>query len=67
MLRRLLALLGLAGGAFVLAYRGRVGSGRTFVDVHYEDGSFVTFGPRSAEGQKLLRFAERAVGAVHGS
>jgi hypothetical protein len=67
MLRRLLALLGLAGGVFVLAYRGRVGSGRTFVDVHYEDGSFVTFGPRSAEGQKLLRLAERAVGAVHRS
>jgi len=69
MLRRLFALLGLAGGAFaaLVAYRGRLGSGRTFVDVHYEDGSFVTFGPRSAEGQKLLRFAERAVGAVHGS
>lgn len=66
MLRRLFALLGLAGGAFaaLVAYRGRLGSGRTFVDVHFEDGSFVTLSPRSAAAGPLLAHAERALGAV---
>ena len=66
MLRRLLALLGLAGGAFaaLLAYRGRLGSKRTLVDVHFDDGSFVTLGPRSVEAQGLLSHAQRALGAV---
>jgi hypothetical protein len=66
MLRRLVKLLALGGGAFaaLLAYRGR-GSGKTLVDVHYDDGSFFTFGPRSAEGQRLLPHAQRALGAVH--
>lgn len=58
MLRRLLALLGLAGGAVagVLAYSSRRGR-RPRVDVHFADGSFVTFGPRSADGQRLLAVA----------
>jgi hypothetical protein len=58
MLRRLLALLGLAGGgvAAVLAYSSRRGR-RPRVDVHFDDGSFVTFSARSAEGQRLLPIA----------
>jgi hypothetical protein len=67
MLGRLAKLLALAGAGFagVLAYRGRLRSGKTLVDVHYDDGSFFTFGPRSAEGQRLLPHAQRALGAVH--
>ena len=65
MLRRLLALLGLAGGAVagLLAYQ-RGGGRRPRVDVHFDDGSFVTFGPRSAEGQRLLPIARDAVSAT---
>lgn len=66
MLRRLLALLGLAGGAFaaLLAYRSRGGRGRVRIDVHFDDGSLVTYGPRSSEAQRLLPLARDALTAV---
>ena len=62
MLRRLLALLGLAGGAAaaLLAYTSRRGRSPR-VDIHFDDGSFVTFGARSAEGQRLLPLAGEIV------
>lgn len=68
MLRRLLTLLGLAAGAAaaLLAYRRGIGGGarRARIDVHFDDGSFVTYGPRSAETQRLLPLAREAASAV---
>ncbi len=65
MLRRLLALIVLGGGAFAgaLAFRRRSG-GHAVVDVHFDDGSLVSFGPRSAEAQRLLPFARDILAAV---
>lgn len=65
MLRRLLALIAFAGGALaaLLAYRSRGGGGAR-VDVHFDDGSFVTYGPRSAEVQRLLPYAADVLAAV---
>jgi len=66
MLRRLLALIGLAGAAVasVLAFRRRFGGGRGRVDVHFDDGSLVSYGSRSPVAQQLLSHARDALSAV---
>ena len=65
MLRRLLALLGLAAGALagLLAYRGRLGGG-TRLDVHFDDGSLVSYGSGSRAAQQLLMYARDALSVV---
>jgi hypothetical protein len=69
MLRRLFAVLGLVAGALagLLAYRSRLGGGSTRVDVHFDDGSLMTFSPRSAEAQRLLPYARDAIAATRAS
>ncbi|HZD87067.1 MAG TPA: hypothetical protein VE088_03570 [Gaiellaceae bacterium] len=66
MLRRLLALIGLAGGAVaaVLALRRRLDGRRERIEVHFEDGSFVSFGPTSPETQRLLPYARDIAATV---
>jgi hypothetical protein len=57
-------LLGVAsGGAAVVALRFRaiLGSRRERLDVYFDDGSFVTFGPRSREAARLLPLARQVL------
>lgn len=64
--RKLLRLAGFAGGAVAGAvlYRRWSGERRERIDVYFEDGSFVTFGPDSAEAERLLPIARQVVAAA---
>jgi hypothetical protein len=63
MRRRLLALAGFATGALAgsAVYRRWSGGRRERLEVYFDDGSFVTFGPRSSEGARLLPLARQVL------
>jgi acetyl-CoA carboxylase carboxyltransferase component len=63
MRRSLLTLVGFAGGALAgtAAYRRVFGRSRERVDVYFDDGSFVTFGPNSREAARLLPLAHQVL------
>jgi hypothetical protein len=66
MKRRLLALLGFAGGVVAgsVLYRRATGRRRERVDVYFDDGSMVSFVDGTPEAEKLLSAARDALGAV---
>ena len=66
MRRRLLTLAGFASGALAgtAVYRRLLGGSRARVDVYFDDGSFVTFGPGSSEGARLLPLAQQVLAAA---
>jgi hypothetical protein len=59
-----LLLVGAAAAAFVWRRRGAGPSER--VDLYFSDGSMVSFGPDSPEGDRLLPLAGRALAAARG-
>jgi predicted dehydrogenase len=61
--RRLLRVAGFASGALAgaWAYRYLSGGRGERVDVYFDDGSFVTFGAGSIEGDRLLPLARRVL------
>ena len=63
MRRRLFALAGFASGALAgaAAYRHWFGGDRERLDVYFDDGSFVTFGPGSPEAARLLPLARQVL------
>ena len=63
MKRRLFALAGFASGALAGAavYRHWFGGDRERLDVYFDDGSFVTFGPNSPEAARLLPLARQVL------
>jgi hypothetical protein len=63
MRRRLFALAGFASGALAgtAAYRRWFGGSRERLDVYFDDGSFVTFGPGSPEADRLLPLARQVL------
>ena len=66
MKRKLFALAGFASGALAgrAAYRRWFAGGRERIDVYFDDGSFVTFGPGSPEGARLLPVARQVLMAA---
>ena len=66
MTRRLLALAGFASGALAgtALYRRFLGGRSERLDVYFADGSFVTFGERSAEAARLLPLARQVLVAA---
>jgi hypothetical protein len=66
MRRRSLALVGFVSGALAgtAAYRRVVGGRSERLDVYFDDGSFVTFGERSAEAARLLPLARQVLVAA---
>lgn len=68
MRRRLLALAGLAGGAFAgaFAYRRSFGRRREQLDVYFDDGSMVAFVEGSPEADRLLPVARELLAAARG-
>jgi hypothetical protein len=66
MRRSLLALAGLASGALAgtAAYRRWFGESRERLEVYFDDGSFVSFGERSAEAARLLPLARQVLVAA---
>jgi len=63
---RFLTLAGFASGALAgtAAYRRWFAGGRERIDVYFDDGSFVTFGPGSPEGARLLPVARQVLMAA---
>ena len=63
MRRKAFALAGFASGALAgtAAYRRWFGGSRERLDVYFDDGSFVTFGPGSPESARLLPLARRVL------
>jgi hypothetical protein len=59
-----LLLAGAAVAAFV--WRRRGAGPRERVDLYFSDGSMVSFGPGSPEGDRLLPLAGRALAAARG-
>ena len=61
MKRKLFALAGFASGALAgrAAYRRWFGGSRERLDVYFDDGSFVTFGPGSPEADRKISPATR--------
>jgi hypothetical protein len=59
-----LLLVGAGAAAFVWRRRG-AGPGER-VDLYFSDGSMVSFGPGSPEGDRLLPLARRALAAARG-
>ena len=53
-MRRLLALIGVVGGALLYLKRRR-GSSRERVHLYYDDGSMVTLGARRSPGRSSAR------------
>jgi len=66
MKRRLVALAGFATGALAgtAAYRRWLGANRERLDVYFDDGSFVSFGPGSLEAARLLPLARQVLVAA---
>ena len=66
MRRKVFALAGFASGALAgtAAYRRWFGASRERLDVYFDDGSFVTFGERSAEAARLLPLARQVLVAA---
>lgn len=66
MTRRLFAVAGFASGALAgtVAYRHWLGRKRERLDVYFDDGSFVTFGPGSPEAARLLPLARQVLVAA---
>ncbi len=66
MKRRLVAVAGFASGALAgtAAYRHWFRGNRERLDVYFDDGSFVTFGPGSPESVRLLPLARRVLVAA---
>ena len=66
MARRLVALTGFAGGAFaaLVAYRRGLSARRERIEVHFADGSLVSFAPSSAEARRLLPYARDIAAAA---
>lgn len=59
-MRRLLALIGVVGGAFLYLKRRR-GSSRERVHLYYDDGSMVTLEPGAPQADRLLALARAAL------
>jgi hypothetical protein len=65
MLRRLVKLFVVAGGALAgVALRRRFGGSSGRVDVHFDDGSLVSYGSRAQAAQPLLSHARDALSAA---
>jgi hypothetical protein len=67
--RKLLRAAGFASGvvAGTFAYRYLFGGRGERLDVYFDDGSFVTFGAGSAEGDRLLSLARQVLVAARPS
>jgi len=67
--RRLLRAAGFASGvvAGTFAYRYLFGGRSERLDLYFDDGSFVTFGAGSAEGDRLIPLARRVLVAARPS
>jgi hypothetical protein len=66
MRRDLLALAALVGGAIAAgaAYERSFPSRRDWLDVYFDDGSFVTYVDGSSEAERLLPLARAVLAAV---
>jgi hypothetical protein len=66
MRRKLLTLVGFASGALAgtAVYRRRLGTSRLRLDVYFDDGSFITFGSDSSEGERLMPLAQQVLTAA---
>jgi hypothetical protein len=65
-MRRLLSWLLVAGAALggAIVFRRRFSRRRERVDLYYEDGSMTSAGEGSADGERLLPIARRALQAA---
>jgi hypothetical protein len=66
MKRKAFAVAGFASGALAgtAAYRRWFGGSRERLDVYFDDGSFVTFGPGSPEAARLVPLARQVLVAA---